>query len=162
MARSHVMTPARRAALRKAQLVSARKRRKHGLGYSAKRAGRQTLSTARAGGSLATRRAVRKFNSPANRRIARHVAVGAVAAGGIGAGAVLGHKHGTALVREVRVNRHLRRTYNSKNYSASWGPAHRAPMPRAIAGHQTRALTMGPKGKAAMRSRRYRARKRGS
>lgn len=52
MARSHTMTPARRAALRKAQLASARKRRKSGVGSSAKKAIRQRASYARASASL--------------------------------------------------------------------------------------------------------------
>ena len=41
------MTPARRAALRRAQLISAQKRRKYGVGYQAKNAVRQKVDYAR-------------------------------------------------------------------------------------------------------------------
>jgi hypothetical protein len=59
MARSHTMTPRRRAALRKAQLASARKRRKRNtVGSSVKRAVRQRASYAKA--SVQTRRGRRK------------------------------------------------------------------------------------------------------
>jgi hypothetical protein len=50
----HVMTPSRRAALRKAQLVSARKRRRHGLGYDAKRGASQAVGLMMAGARLHT------------------------------------------------------------------------------------------------------------
>lgn len=74
MARSHVMTPARRAALRKAQLVSARKRRRrsgNNLASSSRRVVRQGLQRRKArldsyhptvrgmGGRKVTRRQVR-------------------------------------------------------------------------------------------------------
>lgn len=50
----HVMTASRKAALRKAQLVSARKRRRHGLGYEARRSARQTVAYVTSGIQLHT------------------------------------------------------------------------------------------------------------
>lgn len=146
MARSHVMTPARRAALRKAQLVSARKRRRRGVGKELKRAGRQTVSAARAGGSVASRKAVRRFNSPANKvRRRKAIKYGAIGAG-VGAGAVLGVK-AAPMGRQLYASRNVRRGVRTNV------------APRAVTGHRTRALTMGPKGRSTVRSRRYRARK---
>ena len=54
MTRQHTMTPARRAALRKAQLVSARKRRKkHTVRSEVKRSANQAVSYARSSLRLA-------------------------------------------------------------------------------------------------------------
>ena len=50
----HVMTASRRAALRKAQLVSARKRRKHGVGSQLRRSATQTVAYVTAGIRLHT------------------------------------------------------------------------------------------------------------
>ena len=47
MAGAYVLTPARRAALRRAQLISAQKRRKYGVGYQAKNVARQQVQKAR-------------------------------------------------------------------------------------------------------------------
>jgi hypothetical protein len=62
---THVMTPARRAALRKAQLVSAQKRRKYGVRYQAKNVARQKIAYA-------------KVNK---RKVAKYTALGATLAG---------------------------------------------------------------------------------
>lgn len=55
---THVMTPARRAALRKAQLASAARRRRGGVGAQAKRAIRQKGQYAAASTQVAARRHV--------------------------------------------------------------------------------------------------------
>lgn len=182
MARSHVMTPARRAALRKAQLVSARNRRKRGVKSELKRAGRQTLSTARASGSLARRSAVKRFNSPANkakrskgyRRVGKGLAVGAAV---VGPTAILiAHSELRGKNKRIRSEtrraaglsgysrkqrRHIKKTYNPARYSATFGRGHSpVRVPRSVTGSRTKALTMGPKGRATVRSRSYRARKR--
>lgn len=148
MARSHKMTPARKAALRKAQLVSARKRRRRTVRREVSRAGRQTISAAKAGGSLAGRKAVRSFNSPANKARRRKALKVAAVGAGVGASAVVGYKT-APMAKQLYASRNVRR-----------GPARPrvSPGPAAIHGRRTRALTMGPKGKAAMRSRRYRQR----
>ena len=44
MAGAYVLTPARRAALRRAQLISAQKRRKYGVGYQAKNVVKQKIA----------------------------------------------------------------------------------------------------------------------
>jgi hypothetical protein len=63
------MTPARAAALRRAQLISAQKRRKYGVGYQAKNVARQQVQKARL--------------SP--RKVAKYTALGAtVAIAGVG------------------------------------------------------------------------------
>lgn len=75
MARSHTMTPRRRAALRKAQLASARKRRKRNtVGSSVKRAVRQRASYAKA--SVQTRRGRRKKKASKGRAKAILIGVG--------------------------------------------------------------------------------------
>jgi hypothetical protein len=197
----HVMTPARRAALRKAQLVSARNRRKRGVKSELKRAGRQTLSTAAASGSLARRSAVKRWKSPANqakrkatrRRAYKAAAIGGAVAGGVSAAGVLygyhsinksiaatSHYKGTRMrqggprITRVRnssvshrkikrqnraADRHLHKA--RRNMSATFGTAH-SPIrsSRALTGTKTRSLGTGPKGKATIRSRNYRARKR--
>ena len=76
----HTMTPARRAALRKAQLASAAKRRKYGVGYAAKRGATRGFQRGAANASAA-------FHSPSNRakfkKGAKRIAkTGAVAAAG--------------------------------------------------------------------------------
>ena len=74
MARSHKMTPARRAALRKAQLASARKRRKRNtVGSTVRRATRQRAQYASA--SLRTRTAKKRGRG---RKVMRYTAIGAV------------------------------------------------------------------------------------
>lgn len=70
MARQHRMTPARRAALRKAQLTSARKRRKGGVGAAAKRSASQRVAYTRVNVRLNKKRTIR--------RVAGTVAVGVV------------------------------------------------------------------------------------
>ncbi|AZS12553.1 hypothetical protein HWB99_gp017 [Mycobacterium phage DrLupo] len=155
MARSHKMTPARKAALRKAQLVSARKRRRRGVKNELKRAGRQSLSAARAGGSVAARKAVKKFNSPANRARRRKAVKVAAVGAGVGTAAVLGAKT-APMAKQLYASRNVSRP------GRSYVRSERGVAPRAVTGTRTRALTMGPKGKAAMRSRRYRARKKAS
>ncbi|AAN02069.1 gp15 [Mycobacterium phage Barnyard] len=154
MARSHKMTPARKAALRKAQLVSARKRRRRTVKNEVKRAGRQTLSAARAGGSVATRKAVKRFNSPANRARRRKALKVAAVGAGVGTAAVLGAK-AAPMGRQLYASRNVSR--GPRRVSSSRQPLR---TPRAVTGTRTRALTMGPKGKSTMRSRRYRERKR--
>jgi hypothetical protein len=150
MARKHQMTPARRAALRKAQLVSARKRRRRGVRKEVSRAVRQTGSAARAGGSLARRKAVRNFNSPANKtRRRKAVKYGAIGVG-VGAGAVLGYKTapmGKALYASRNVRRGPIRVHSSR---VGYPP------------RRPQALTMGPKGRNAVAARKYRARKKAS
>ena len=74
MAKSHAMTPARRAALKKAQAASARKRRGKGKGKLA--SANRRIDTGRK-----------------NRRRAGYAAAGAVAAAGIGYVAYRGVKH---------------------------------------------------------------------
>jgi hypothetical protein len=59
MARSHTMTPARRAALRKAQLASARRRRKGGVGSAVKRSASQRISATKADFALRRSRRVK-------------------------------------------------------------------------------------------------------
>lgn len=80
---AHVMTPARRAALRKAQLASAAKRRRYGVGSQVRRATRQRVQYAGASAQVARRHVGRKgFSATTKRRLktAGHLAVaGAVA-----------------------------------------------------------------------------------
>lgn len=93
MARSHTMTPRRRAALRKAQLASARKRRKRNtVGSSVKRAVRQRASYAKA--SVQTRRGRKRKSSPSGKGKKRaKKAMVYTAVGLTGAGAAYGaHK----------------------------------------------------------------------
>ena len=81
MARSHTMTPARRAALRKAQLASARKRRKRNtVRSSVKRAVRQRASYTKA--SYQARKS-RKRKKSKRRRIANGIAYTAVGLGAV-------------------------------------------------------------------------------
>lgn len=123
MARSHVMTPARRAALRKAQLVSARNRRRRGVKSEIGRLGRQSVSTARASGSLARRRAVKNWKNPANRRrTIKRVAFGAAIVG-VGAAAVAGSRTET-----FQVHKGVRKSMRKKNFNGAHprGPVRKA------------------------------------
>ena len=107
MARRHVMTPARRAALRKAQLASARKRRRRGVISSAKRAVRQKGQYAKASASVARNRHVgkKKLNTRA-KRVLKYAAGGAAI--GAAAGAAYGaHKYSTS---ETRLKRTIKAT----------------------------------------------------
>lgn len=56
MTGTYVLTPARRAALRKAQLASAARRRKYGIGSQFARVGRQQVQYTAASASLGARR----------------------------------------------------------------------------------------------------------
>jgi hypothetical protein len=91
MAGYHAMTPARRAALRKAQLASAAKRRKYGVGSQVRRAGRQSFQRAGASAQVAARRHVgsKGFQRGA-KKAAKYTAVGLGAAAVVGAGVVAG------------------------------------------------------------------------
>jgi hypothetical protein len=84
---AHVMTPARRAALRKAQLASAAKRRRGGVGSAARRAVGQKAGYARASASVATRRHVgsKGFQRKVKKGV-KYTAIGLGAAAAIGAG----------------------------------------------------------------------------
>jgi hypothetical protein len=87
----HNMTPARRAALRKAQLASAAKRRKYGVGSQAKRAVKQQAGFAKASVQVAanrrhvgssgfqkkTKKALKYATSPATKQYVGRVAKGA-------------------------------------------------------------------------------------
>lgn len=79
MARSHRMTPARRAALRKAQLASARKRRKRGVGSAVNRSVRQGASRTRASAALTVN------NKQKRRKAIRRVSAGVAVATVLGA-----------------------------------------------------------------------------
>lgn len=85
MARSHRMTAARRAALRKAQLASARKRRKHGVRSGVKRSISQGRSSAKASASLARRS--KNYRRHVAKKAVKGAAIAAVA-GGVVAGGV--------------------------------------------------------------------------
>lgn len=94
MVKSHTMTPGRRAALRKAQLASARKRRRGGVGSAAKRAVRQRSQYTRASASVASRRVVKKkgFKGKAKKaakKAVKYTAVG-LGAAAVGTGALYG------------------------------------------------------------------------
>lgn len=105
MARSHRMTPARRAALRKAQLVSARKRRKRGVRSSVNRSVRQGASRSRASAALAV-------NNPRKRRQAIR-RIGA----GVAVGTVLGASvayHGS---NRAYTNRGVRKAVRKKDFT---------------------------------------------
>lgn len=106
---THVMTPARRAALRKAQLASAAKRRRGGVGSSAKRAVRQKAGYARASASVATRRHVgsKGFKSKA-KKAAKYTAIG------LGVGAV-----GAGLYKSAEIRGAAKRTGTTKRHIIS-------------------------------------------
>lgn len=98
MAKRHVMTPARRAALRKAQLASARKRRRYGtVGGSVRRATRQRSAYLASSAQVTLRkRNPKKRKSLAqiqrrNKRVATAIVIGSVI-GSHAAGAYLDHK----------------------------------------------------------------------
>ena len=92
---AHVMTPARRAALRKAQLASAAKRRRGGVGSAAKRAVSQKAGYYGASANVAARRHVgsKGFKQGAKKAL-KYTAI-AGAAGGIGAAAIVAGGHRT-------------------------------------------------------------------
>ena len=96
----HVMTPARRAALRKAQLVSARKRRRNGLKSAARRNVKQGASYARA--TYGTKKG--------RRRIVKGAVIGATLAG-VGAGAVAGYRS-----EPYQVSKGLRKSARKKTF----------------------------------------------
>lgn len=130
MARSHRMTPARRAALRKAQLASAKKRRKSGAVSQAKRSISQRRQY------NAANRALTKKKSHRIRKIAVVGVATATVLGGVAASSQRSHASVKASARRDPIRVHSERVF----------------------GQPTRALGTGPKGKAALRSRRYRAR----
>lgn len=101
MARSHVMTPARRAALRKAQLVSAQRRRKYGVRYQTKNVARQKIAYA-------------KVNK---RKVAKYAAIGATLAG-VGAAAYVGTKTPT-----YKYHKGMRKSTIKAYRSGKRGPA---------------------------------------
>lgn len=84
---THVMTPARRAALRKAQLASAQRRRRGGVGAQAKRAVRQRGQYAVASTQVAARRHVgsKGFRAKAKKGL-KYTAYGVAGAATIAAG----------------------------------------------------------------------------
>lgn len=90
---AHVMTPARRAALRKAQLASAAKRRRGGVGSAARRAVGQKAGYAKASTQVAVRRHVgsKGFQKKA-KTAAKYTAIG------LGAAAVVGGAYKAAEV----------------------------------------------------------------
>lgn len=102
MARTHRMTPARRAALRKAQLASARKRRKNGVGSQVRRASNQSFQRARANASLKGSR----------RKIIRRAAYGAVVAG-VAASALAGSR-----TESFQVHRGVAKSSRKKQFSS--------------------------------------------
>lgn len=114
MAKKHVMTPARRAALRKAQLASAKKRH---------RSGRTKRTVRRAGRSFN-----RAKNDPKVRKVVRRAAIGA-AVGGIVAA------HGYVAYNDVKTNRRKRQVAyaNAKRNQAHYArvaAAHSRPHPK--------------------------------
>ena len=133
---THVMTPARRAALRKAQLASAAKRRKYGVGYSARRSVKQSFQAGRANSQL------RRIN---NKKIGKQTGARKAAVfGAVGLGA--------GIATSVAIgSRKQRITVSSR------APIHVAS--QRVYGSPIKALGTGPKGKSAIRSRRYRAKR---
>lgn len=126
------MTPARRAALRKAQLTSARKRRK----TSAVSQGRKQFSQKRQ--YHAANRQLKQVN------VRRHKVIRATAVGvGVGTAVVLGASIAGSR-RPTASNRASRPPIKVQS--------------QRVFGQPTRALTTGPKGKSAIRSRKYRSR----
>lgn len=160
----HTMTPARRAALRKAQIASARSRRKNTARKAISRSVRQSASSAKASGTLASRGAVKRFNSPANKARRRKIVKGVVVAAAVGtvaAGAVHGAKHRSTLhsggrnsVRSMDY-RQRRAAYrdNLARHQASVRSTRTGAPRKALTGSQTRSLAMGPKGRAVVKRR---------
>lgn len=94
---AHVMTPARRAALRKAQLASAAKRRRGGVGAAARRAVRQKSQYALASTSVSARRHVgSKGFQKGVKKAAKYTAIGIGGAAVIGGAAYAGGVRGYA------------------------------------------------------------------
>jgi hypothetical protein len=169
----YVMTPARRAALRKAQLISARRRRRHSpLGYAAHDT-RQRIAIAYREGQLqryrtADQRAihgqkVKQLPKKAAKRTGKYVlkraAIGTAKAGlTLGAATAIGYTaygmspRGKLAKEHKHLGSHLSSGKTVRVHSTR-GPA--------VFGTPTKSLGMGPKGRATVRQRGYRAKKRG-
>jgi hypothetical protein len=84
---------------------------------------------------------------------------------GVGAVAVMGARHAPTVHRGIKTrHRNARASVHLSTVRsqtrAEWGPKRPLNTPKSVTGSRTRALTMGPKGKATVRQRRYRARQR--
>lgn len=165
----YVMTPARRAALRKAQLISARNRRKHtALGYAAHDA-RQRVAIAYREGQLKhykakdtqgvlgqkTKQLSKRSGKRAAKYTARKAAKTALKAGlTLGAATAIGYTAGS-ITQGPRQRRAAARHLGSMNYGRQTNVKSTRVHP--VFGAPVKSLGMGPKGRATVRQRKYRA-----
>lgn len=173
----YVMTPARRAALRKAQLISARNRRRHtAIGYALHDT-RQRVAIAYREGQLQHYRThesrqiagqkVKALPKKAARKGGKYVlkraAIGTAKAGlTIGAASAIGYT-AYGMTPRGKINRQ-KRAERLHLKGMAYGHVTRVKSTRVhpVFGSPVRALPVGPKGRATMRQRQYRAKKRAS